>query len=170
MAPPSSTKSRPGRALAVLAALIIVMLVGILGKDTFQPAKWQSNFRVQLGLDLSSGTTVTLKAVTVHNTQPSAAAMTTAIAIMNSRVNGAGFTGAVVQQQGSNVITVAVPGKGGAQVVKLVGTTAQLRFRQVLLEAANRSLAAPVPTPTPSASATPSPRVPEPVGRHCRPR
>jgi preprotein translocase subunit SecD len=157
VAPPSSTKSRPGRALAVLAALLIVMLVGILGKDTFQPAKWQSNFRVQLGLDLSSGTTVTLKAVTVHNTQPSAAAMTTAIAIMNSRVNGAGFTGAVVQQQGSNVITVAVPGKGGAQVVKLVGTTAQLRFRQVLLEAGNTSLAAPAPTPTPSASSSPSP-------------
>jgi preprotein translocase subunit SecD len=160
VAPPSSTKSRPGRALAVLAALIIVMLVGILGKDAFQPAKWQSNFRVQLGLDLSSGTTVTLKAVTVHNTQPSAAAMTTAIAIMNSRVNGAGFTGAVVQQQGSNVITVAVPGKGGAQVVKLVGTTAQLRFRQVLLEASNTSLAAPVPTPTPSAPASPSPSAP----------
>ena len=34
MAPPSSTKSRPGRALAVLIALIIVMLVAIVGKDT----------------------------------------------------------------------------------------------------------------------------------------
>ena len=37
MAPPSSTKSRPGRALAVLAALIIVMLLAIVGSDAFQP-------------------------------------------------------------------------------------------------------------------------------------
>jgi preprotein translocase subunit SecD len=159
VAPPSSAKSRPGRALAVLIALIIVMLVAIVGKDAFQPAKWQSNFHVQLGLDLSSGTTVTLKAVTPNNATPSAANMTEAISIMNSRVNGAGFTGAAVQQQGSDIITVAVPGKGSKQVVQLVGTTALLRFRQVLLEATNTSAVAPAPaaTPTPSTSASPSP-------------
>ena len=159
MAPPSNTKSRPGRALAALIVLIVIMLVAIVGKDTFQPASWQHNFRVQLGLDLSSGTTVTLQAVTPNNTTPSAANMTEAIAIMNSRVNGAGFTGAAVQQQGSNIITVAVPGKGSKQVVQLVGTTALLRFRQVLLEATNTSAVAPAPTatPTPGTSASPSP-------------
>ena len=132
------------------------MLVSIVGKDAFHPGSWHRDFHVQLGLDLSSGTTVTLKAVTSHHAQPSAANMATAISIMEARVNGAGFTGAVVQQQGGDIITVAVPGKGAQQVVKLVGTTAQLRFREELLAAPNYSTAAPVPAPTPSASASPS--------------
>jgi preprotein translocase subunit SecD len=157
LAPPSNTRSRPGRALAALIAIIIIMLVAIVGKDAFQPGSWHSNFHVQLGLDLSSGTTVTLKAVTPNNVPPSAADMATAISIMNQRVNSAGFTGASVQQQGSNIITVAVPGKGSQQVVQLVGTTALLRFRQALLAAPNTTAATPVPTPTPSAPASPSP-------------
>ena len=159
MAPPSSAKSRPARALAVLAALIIVMLLAIVGSDAFHPASWHSNFRVQLGLDLSSGTSVTLKAVTPNHTTPLPSDMTTAISIMNSRVNQAGFTGAQVTQEGSDIITVAVPGKGSQQVVQLVGTTAQLRFRQVLLEAPNTTTpaTAPAATPSPSSSAAPSP-------------
>ena len=158
MAPPSSTKSRPARALAVLAALIIVMLLAIVGSDAFHPASWHSNFRVQLGLDLSSGTSVTLKAVTPNHTTPLPSDMTTAISIMNSRVNQAGFTGAQVTQEGSDIITVAVPGKGSQQVVQLVGTTAQLRFRQVLLEAPNTTTpaTAPAATPSPSSSTSPS--------------
>jgi preprotein translocase subunit SecD len=156
VAPPSSTKSRPGRALAVLLALIVIMLVAIIGKDASHPGHWGRNFHVQLGLDLSSGTTVTLRAVTTNQRQPSSADMATAISIMEARVNGAGFTGAVVQQQGSDIITVAVPGKGSQQVVKLVGTTALLRFRQELLAAPNYASAVPVPAPTPSASPSPS--------------
>jgi preprotein translocase subunit SecD len=156
VAPPSSTKSRPGRALAVLLALIVIMLVAIIGKDASHPGHWDRNFHVQLGLDLSSGTTVTLRAVTTNQRQPSSADMATAISIMEARVNGAGFTGAVVQQQGSDIITVAVPGKGSQQVVKLVGTTALLRFRQELLAAPNYASAVPVPAPTPSAAPSPS--------------
>jgi preprotein translocase subunit SecD len=162
VAPPSSTKSRPARALAALAALIIVMLLAIVGSDALHPASWHSNFRVQLGLDLSSGTSVTLKAVTPNHTTPLPSDMTTAISIMNSRVNQAGFTGAQVNQEGSDIITVAVPGKGSQQVVQLVGTTAQLRFRQVLLEAPNTTTpaTAPAATPSPSSSASPSPSAP----------
>ena len=86
--------------------------------------------------------------------------MNTAISIMNSRVNDAGFTGASVEQQGNDIITVSVPGKGSQQVVTLVGTTAQLRFRQVLLAANNTTTPTPTatPTPTPSASASASPK------------
>ena len=54
---------------------------------------------------------------------------------MNNRVNGAGFNGAVGDHAGPNLINVTVPGQGAQQVVDLVGTTAQLRFRQVLLVA-----------------------------------
>jgi preprotein translocase subunit SecD len=64
-------------------------------------------------------------------------------------VNGAGFNGSSVTTQGTNLINVTVPGQGSKQVIDLVGTTALLRFRQVLLEAQNY-------TATTSAKVTPA--------------
>jgi preprotein translocase subunit SecD len=155
LAPPTTT-SRPGRSLLALVVLIVVLVLGVLGSSLFKPADWHKRFYVGRGLDISSGTTVTLKAIPPKGTTPDqlAADMSTAVSIMNSRVNGAGFNGASVTSQGTDLINVTVPGKGSQEVVNLVGTTAQLRFRQVLLVAPNYATSA---TPTPSPSATPSP-------------
>ena len=138
MAPPTTT-SRPGRLLGALAALIVILLLGVLAGSLAQPSNWHNRFKVHLGLDLSSGTTVTLKAVPPPGTSATqlASDMTTAQQIMSSRVNGAGFNGASVTTQGTNLINVTVPGQGSKQVIDLVGTTALLRFRQVLLQAEN---------------------------------
>jgi preprotein translocase subunit SecD len=146
--PPRKSGSRPGRALAFLVALIVVMLVGIVGANAFSPGKWHKDFKIGLGLDLSSGTQATLRAVTQKGQTPPAADMQQAVSIINSRVNASGSTGVSVQRQGANDITVTVPGAGSQQVVNEVSTTAQLRFRAVLLEGS--------PT-TPAASATPTP-------------
>ncbi|HKA95506.1 MAG TPA: protein translocase subunit SecD [Streptosporangiaceae bacterium] len=165
MAPPSSNSSRPGRALAVLAGLIVVLLLAIVGGDLASPGSWSQHFRVRLGLDLTSGTTVALQAVTPRGGTPTATEMQQAIQIMNNRVNGAGVTEAQVEQQGKDIINVSVPGQSAEKVVSLVSRTAELLFRQVLLQAPNKSSAAASPTPSPSASpsssakagATPSP-------------
>jgi preprotein translocase subunit SecD len=142
----------------VLAALIVVLFLLIVGSNAFQPASWvHKDFKVSLGLDLTSGTTVSLTAVAPHHTIPKAAEMQQALAIMQSRVYGAGYTNAQVVQQGNNVITVSVPGAAAQQVVNLVGQTAQLRFRQVLLMAPNTGGVAATPSPSPSAPATPTP-------------
>jgi preprotein translocase subunit SecD len=141
----------------VLAALIVVLFLMIAGSNLFQPASWHKDFQIHLGLDLTSGTTVSLKAQTPKGGTPKATEMTQALQIMQSRVYGAGFTEAQIQQQGSDVITVSVPGANSQQVVDLVGQTAQLRFRQVLLVAPNTGAAAATPTPSASASATPTP-------------
>src|SRR5215813_811193 len=155
--------SRPWRYLAVLAALLIVMLGTIIGTAAAHPGDWHSQFKVGLGLDLSSGTTITIKAVplTKHGqgqAPPSSSAMAQSIAILNSRVNGQGFTGAKVQQQGSNLIVVSVPGKSAQEISPLL-SSAVLRFRQVLLAA--RGVPTPLPPPsagsTPPASPSPSP-------------
>ncbi len=146
----------PGRYLAALLVIVIALLAGVLGKNAFSPASWHRSFKVGLGLDLSSGTQVTLQAISAKNgVAPSQQYMTEARTIIANRVNGAGFSGAQVAQQGSKYIVVSVPGKGSEQVVKLVGTTAQLRFRQVLLVAPNFSAAA-AATPPPSPGASPS--------------
>jgi preprotein translocase subunit SecD len=154
---PPTTTSRPGRLLAALAALIVILLIGVLGGALLQPSGWHKRFKVGLGLDLSSGTTAALEAVTPKGTSSSALQndLNTAISIMISRVNGAGFNGATIVPQPPNIINVTVPGKNAQQVVNLVGTTAQLRFRQVLLVAPNQTTG--TSTPTPSASPTPSP-------------
>ena len=75
MAPPSRTASRPGRALAVLAALIVVLLLAILGSELARRATGSKNFQVHLGLDLTSGTTVALRAVDPGGQPPTATDM-----------------------------------------------------------------------------------------------
>ncbi len=161
MAPPSGNVSRPGRTLAALGVLIVVLFLAIVGGNIVQPAKWGSDLKVKLGLDLTSGTTVALEAQPPKGVSSAqfATDMTQAKNIMESRVNGAGFTEAQVQQQGSNIINVAVPGANSQKVIDLVGTTAQLLFREVLLVAPNTSTAVPTPTPSasPSSTATPTP-------------
>ncbi|HYZ55680.1 MAG TPA: protein translocase subunit SecD [Streptosporangiaceae bacterium] len=153
MAPPSKTGSKPGRALATLAALVIVMLIGIIGKDLGNPSHWHRDFKVGLGLDLSSGTQVTLGAVTAKSQTPPASDMKQAVSIITNRVNGSGNTGAQVQQVGGNLINVSVPGKGSQEVVNEVSTTAQLRFRAVLLAGSSAPSVSATPTPSPSSSA-----------------
>jgi preprotein translocase subunit SecD len=149
--PPPTTTSRPGRLLGSLAVLIVILLLGVLAGSIAQPSNWHKRFKVDLGLDLSSGTTVTLKAVPPKGTSATqlASDMTTAQQIMSNRVNGAGFNGSSVTTQGTNLINVTVPGQGSKQVIDLVGTTALLRFRQVLLQAPNY-------TATTSAKVTPA--------------
>jgi preprotein translocase subunit SecD len=154
VAPPSTQQSHPGRLLALLVIVLIVMLGTVLGANFLSPGKWHQSFKVGLGLDLHGGTTVTLKAVpSKKGAVPTKAQMTEASTIMLNRVNGAGFTGAQVQQQGTQYIVVSVPGQGAQKVANLVGATAELDFRQVLLEAPGY----PVATTTPSPSATPTP-------------
>ena len=160
MAPPKSNVPRPGRTLAVLAALIVVLVIAVVGKDAFSPSRWHKSFAVKLGLDLSSGTTVTLKAVTPNGGAPPAANMQKALEIIRERVNGTGVTEAQVTQEGNDIITVAVPGAGQQKVVSLVGKTAQLRFRQVLLQASNTPAQSAAPTPAPSATSSAPTRSP----------
>jgi preprotein translocase subunit SecD len=142
--------------------LILVLLAAIIGSTVIHPGSWPARFKVGLGLDLSSGSTVTLKAVPGKpGTQPSQQAMKQAITILLNRVNGAGLNGATVQQQGTDIINVSVPGQTSQQVINLIGYTAKLRFRQVLLCTTNvpgSAQCGPESTlSTPSGSPSPSP-------------
>jgi preprotein translocase subunit SecD len=131
------------------------MLISITGKETFNPSKWHQQFQVGLGLDLSSGTQVVLQAHTAKGQAPSSGAMQQAISVLESRVNGTGNSAAQVQQQGSDLINVSVPGGTAESTIKLVSTTAQLRFRQVLLVEPYSGSPAAKPAAHPSGSATP---------------
>jgi preprotein translocase subunit SecD len=133
VAPRNTNGPRPWRLLTALAMIIVIMLISITGADTFHPGQWHQQFKVRLGLDLSSGTQVVLQAQTPKGHPPSSSEMNQAWSILQARVNGTGTTGAQVQQQGGDLLNVSVPGAGSQQVIALVSTTAQMRFRQVLL-------------------------------------
>src|ERR1700733_9828617 len=137
------------------------MLISILGAQTFNPGNWHNQFKVALGLDLSSGTQVVLKAATPNGAVPSAQAMQASVGVLENRVNGTGNSGAQVQTQGNDQITVTVPGKAATSVVNLIDTTAKLAFRPVLLSEPYTGVTAPAkvtptgtPSPTPSGSAS----------------
>ncbi len=162
MAAPTKTVPHPGRALAALVALIVIMLLGIVGGNLFSPSQWHKDFKVGLGLDLSSGTQVTMKATTPTGGIPSSAEMNEAISIILARVNGTGNSGAQVQTEGNQDLNVSVPGKTTQQTETLVSTTALLNFRETLLfqpytgTTTPSTSPSPSPSPSPSAKATPS--------------
>jgi preprotein translocase subunit SecD len=140
----------------LLLILIVAMLLGVLGPKLFAPSQWEHRFKVGLGLDLSSGTQVTLRAQTLTGKAPSTEEMNAAVGVIESRVNGTGNSGAQVQPQGSNLLVVTVPGKGSQQTIELVSSTALLMFRQVLLYQPSGATNTPVPAASASPGATPS--------------
>jgi preprotein translocase subunit SecD len=143
----------------LLLVLIVAMLLGVLGGKLFSPSEWRHQFKVGLGLDLSSGTQVTLQAQTLSGKPPPADEMNAAVSVIEARVNGTGNSGATVQPQGTDLLVVTVPGKGSAQTIQLVSSTALLMFRQVLLYQpySATGTSAPAASASPSASPTSSP-------------
>jgi preprotein translocase subunit SecD len=135
MTPPRRSRSRSVRALVALAAVIVIMLISVLGNETLSPGKWRQQFQVGLGLDLSSGTDVVLQAATRDGGPPSSGEMQQAISVEQSRVNGTGSSGAQVQQQGSDMINVTVPGQPAYNLVSLLSRASQMSVRPVYLEA-----------------------------------
>jgi len=160
VAPPTKTVPHPGRALAALAALIVIMLLALLGGNLFSPGQWHKDFRIGLGLDLSSGTVLSMKATTLSGGTPSASDLNEAKSIILSRVNASGNTGAQVQTQGNDILNVSVPGKTSEQTEKLVSETAVLNFRETLLyqpySPTGNTTPATSASPSASASASPS--------------
>jgi preprotein translocase subunit SecD len=138
----------------------MIMLLALLGGNLFSPGQWHKDFRVGLGLDLSSGTVLSMKATTLSGGTPSASDLNEAKSIILSRVNASGNTGAQVQTQGNDILNVSVPGKTSEQTEKLVSETAVLNFRQTLLyqpySATGNTTPATSASPSASASASPS--------------
>lgn len=81
-----------------------------------------------LGLDLKGGISVTYQPVG----HPKPGALNETLSIMNNRVNSFGVAEPSISRQGNDIV-VELPGvKDQAKALRLVGRTAQLRFRPVL--------------------------------------
>ena len=131
--------------MLVLAILFVLLLGAMIAANAWTP---------KLGLDLRGGSQITLSA----QGEVTRDKMTQAVNIILARVAGSGVTEPEITTQGSNNIVVSVPGVDADQIVKLVGQTAELRFRQVLAVDSAAPLPTPTPTATPKATPTPTPK------------
>ncbi|MFF4418849.1 protein translocase subunit SecD [Streptosporangium sp. NPDC001559] len=137
--------------LLLLLAIILAMGGVMLLNRAYTP---------EYGLDLAGGTTVTLQPVTPNGTAPTEESLDLAVGIIRNRVNGSGISDAEVAKSGDNIV-ISVPGVGQEEVVKLVGTTAELRFRQVMAVAAGAPQPpGQMPTQAPTPSSSPSSTAP----------
>ena len=145
MATPSG---HPGRTLIILGA-IIAALYGLMAlSGTWTP---------KLGLDLQGGTTITLTAPNTTGTgQVDPVSLQLAKTIIQSRVDSLGVGESEVTTSGNNQIVVSVPNVQQDELVRLVGQTAQLRFRAVYDVQAVEPPATASPSPTAGASSEPS--------------
>ena len=85
--------------------------------------------KTHLGLDLQGGLEIVYQAKTADGKAPSTAELDQTIGILNRRVNGLGVTESAIQKQGTDQISVSLPGvKDAQQALDLIGKTAQLEF------------------------------------------
>ena len=135
----NSTKSakssgKSAKSIAILA----VALIAFSAVAVFQGAT-----KIKLGLDLRGGTSVTLTPRATEGAKVTPEAISQAVEIIRQRVNSLGVAESEVAAQGSGTnrqIVISVPGETGEKIVELVGQTAELRFRQVLVEAAPNAI------------------------------
>jgi protein-export membrane protein SecD len=85
--------------------------------------------KTRLGLDLQGGLEIVYTARTADGKAPSSAELDQTIGILDRRVNGLGVTESAIQKQGTDQISVSLPGvKDAQQALDLIGKTAQLEF------------------------------------------
>ncbi|WP_091087233.1 protein translocase subunit SecD [Micromonospora nigra] len=153
MAPPQG-QMRPGRQLAVLGAIFVVLYLLVFFSGGASGG-WKDRLEPRLGLDLVGGTRLTLEATnSVDGRAPTAENLEEARRIIENRVNGYGVAEAEVVTEGDRNIVISLPGEN--RDLTEVGSAAELRFRKVL-KVADGGGTLPSPAPSPSGSASPAP-------------
>jgi len=128
-----SSTSRARRTLLWLTALVVVLVAGLASAVRFSDATWTP----RLALDLAGGTEIVLTPeVAPGEGEITDQTIADAIAIIRQRVDSSGVAEAEVTSQGGRNIVVSLPGDPAeqAQARALVGQSAQMRFRPVLVQ------------------------------------
>ncbi|MCX6364981.1 MAG: protein translocase subunit SecD [Actinobacteria bacterium] len=108
--------------------LIILLFMAVLVAASLW-AIIPPSVNTRLGLDLQGGLEIVYQAKTADGSAPSTSELDQTIGILDRRVNGLGVTESAIQKQGTDQISVSLPGvKDAQQALDLIGKTAQLEF------------------------------------------
>lgn len=124
---------RARRSIATLL-ILIASLVGIIGLGVWQSdATWTP----KLALDLQGGTQVILAPKLADGQSVTGEQLDQAVAIIRQRVDASGVSEAEITTQGSQNISVSIPGKADAATLQRIEASAKLDFRPVLFLGVN---------------------------------
>ena len=111
---------------------LLVILVGLAGLITLGVFRSDATWTPKLALDLQGGTQVLLAANQTDGQAVTGEQLEQAVAIIRQRVDASGVSEAEITTQGSNHISVAIPGKADEATLKRIEASANLEFRPVL--------------------------------------
>ena len=114
------------RRLVIPLLVVFVVVAAIWSVITVQ------GIRPRLGLDLRGGTSVTFKPISPNGSTPTKEQLDTTVDIVRNRVNSKGVAESEVNLEAGNLVVSIPDVRNPDEVLKAVGTTAQLRFRPVL--------------------------------------
>ena len=124
---------------------LLVIIVGITGLIALGVQRSDATWTPKLALDLQGGTQVLLAAEQTDGKAVSGEQLQQAVSIIRQRIDAAGVSEAEITTQGSQNISVSIPGKVDDATLQRIEASAQLDFRPVL--------AMDYSTPNPDASA-----------------
>ena len=111
--------------LTLVAAIYVALGVGSRLSD--------ASLTPKLALDLEGGTQIILTPITTDGQVVTAEDIEQTIAIIRQRVDSSGVAEAEITSQGGTNIVVGLPGTPSPETLELVRTSAQMRFRPVIL-------------------------------------
>lgn len=114
--------------------LLLVIIVALVGLITLGVTRSDATWTPKLALDLQGGTQILLAANQHDGKAVTGEQLDQAVSILRQRVNASGVSEAEITTQGSNHISVAIPGKVDDATLNRIEASAALDFRGVLLE------------------------------------
>jgi preprotein translocase subunit SecD len=108
-----------------IVMLCMVVLVGISLYFVIPPST-----KTHLGLDLQGGLEIVYQAKTADGKVPSSTQLDQTISILDRRVNGLGVTESAIQKQGTDQVSVSLPGvKDPQQALKIISSSSSRTTR-----------------------------------------
>ncbi|MFC7406146.1 protein translocase subunit SecD [Georgenia alba] len=123
-------REHPVRTLVLLGVLVAALFGSLIAGSRFTE---DASMTPKLALDLEGGTQLILTPRASDGSEITQEDIDQAIAIMRQRVDASGVAEAEITNQGGSNIVVALPGTPDDETIELVGQSAQLRFRPVLV-------------------------------------
>ncbi|MGO1538215.1 MAG: protein translocase subunit SecD [Leucobacter sp.] len=111
---------------------LLIIIVGLVGLITFGVLRSDATWTPKLALDLQGGTQILLAPQQTDGQAVSGEQLSQAVEIIRQRVDSSGVSEAEITTQGSQNISVSIPGKADEATLERIAASAKLDFRTVL--------------------------------------